>query len=146
MRGKVLGFNTSSGEGVITGEDGKRYQFSRIDIRSGTSLMPGREVDFELTGDRASEIFPVVAGSGEKNKLVAGLLALFLGSFGIHKFYLGYKTSGFIMLGVWFGGLILLAIPSIVIGVIAFIEGIIYLTSDDQKFYDTYIAGKREWF
>lgn len=32
--------------------------------------------------------------SGSKSKLIAGLTAIFLGYFGIHKFYLGYQKSG----------------------------------------------------
>jgi TM2 domain-containing membrane protein YozV len=31
-----------------------------------------------------------------KSKLTAGLLGLFLGTFGIHKFYLGKTTQGII--------------------------------------------------
>ena len=37
-----------------------------------------------------------VAGTDEKSKLVAVLLALFLGSLGIHDFYLGYTKYGII--------------------------------------------------
>ncbi len=33
-----------------------------------------------------------------KNKVVAGLLGIFLGSFGIHRFYLGYNGIGVLML------------------------------------------------
>ena len=29
-----------------------------------------------------------------KDHVAAGLLAIFLGAFGIHKFYLGYNTAG----------------------------------------------------
>ena len=36
------------------------------------------------------------AAEGEKSKLVAVLLALFLGSIGIHDFYLGYTKYGII--------------------------------------------------
>ncbi len=36
--------------------------------------------------------------SGDKNKLVAALLALFLGGLGIHKFYLGRTGWGIIYL------------------------------------------------
>ena len=35
---------------------------------------------------------------GTKSKLVAALLALFLGTFGIHNFYLGYTTKAIIQL------------------------------------------------
>ncbi len=37
-----------------------------------------------------------VAGSEEKSKLVAVLLAFFLGSIGVHDFYLGYTKNGVI--------------------------------------------------
>ncbi|MBS4538091.1 TM2 domain-containing protein [Clostridium sp. D2Q-11] len=33
-----------------------------------------------------------------KSKVVAGLLAIFLGGFGIHKFYLGQTGQGILML------------------------------------------------
>ncbi|WP_195990035.1 TM2 domain-containing protein [Clostridium sp. D53t1_180928_C8] len=39
-----------------------------------------------------------------KNKLLAGLLALFLGGMGIHRFYLGYIKIGIIQLLLWFFG------------------------------------------
>lgn len=35
---------------------------------------------------------PIVA-SGAKSKMVAGLLGIFLGAFGVHNFYLGYKNK-----------------------------------------------------
>ena len=40
------------------------------------------------------------AAPNTKDHVAAGLLAIFLGSLGIHKFYLGYNTPGFIMLAV----------------------------------------------
>lgn len=39
--------------------------------------------------------------NNNNNKMVAGLLAVFLGSMGIHRFYLGYKEIGFIQLGLF---------------------------------------------
>lgn len=39
-----------------------------------------------------------MGSSGDKTKLIAGLLAIFLGFFGIHKFYLGYQKEGIIRL------------------------------------------------
>lgn len=45
--------------------------------------------------------------SGEKSKLAAILLALFLGNLGVHDFYLGNKRNGFIKLGIYIVAMIL---------------------------------------
>lgn len=44
-----------------------------------------------------------------KSKMMAGLLAFFLGGAGVHRFYLGYKQIGFIQLGIFVAALILYA-------------------------------------
>ena len=63
--------------------------------------------------------------SSRYNKLAAALLALFLGGFGIHKFYLGNSKSGiWYLLFCWTG------IPEI----IGFIEGIQYLIMSEEEF------------
>lgn len=80
-----------------------------------------------------------------KSKVAAGLLAIFLGGLGIHKFYLGYTTQGIILLLVTILGALLLIGP-IVTGVISLIEGIIYLTKSDEEFYRLYVLNKKEWF
>jgi TM2 domain-containing membrane protein YozV len=112
------------------------------------SLIPGKTVDFVAEGARATSIFPVPGGFslGEKNKWVAALLAFLLGTFGVHKFYLGKNTAGFIMLGLFLGGMVLVGIPSFIVSAIAFIEGIIYITKSEQRFYDDYVVGDRAWF
>jgi TM2 domain-containing membrane protein YozV len=86
------------------------------------------------------------AASG-KNKIAAGLLAIFLGAIGIHKFYLGCSKEGVIMLLVS----LLLAIPTFglapaAMGLIGFIEGIVYLTKSDEEFAQTYVQNKKGWF
>lgn len=43
-------------------------------------------------------------------------------------------------------GFILLGIPSIVIGIIAFVEFILYLVKSDEEFDRIYIEGKKAWF
>ena len=88
----------------------------------------------------------ILYDANKKSKLVAYLMWFFLGAFGAHKFYLGYTTQGVIMLLVWLFGLILLGIPSLIIGVIAFIEFIIYLTKSDADFEQIYVVGRRPWF
>lgn len=46
------------------------------------------------------------------------------------------------MLLVFVLGFILIGIPSMIIGLIAFIEFIIYLTKSDEEFHKIYIQGK----
>jgi hypothetical protein len=68
-----------------------------------------------------------VAHIAPKSKLVAGVLALFLGALGIHRFYLGYSSIGAAMLLItlltcgWGG--ILVAIWALVEAVIIFTGG-----------------------
>lgn len=81
----------------------------------------------------------------QKSKVVAGLLGIFLGGFGIHKFYLGYTQAGIIMLLVTLIGAIVIVGP-LAMAVIGLIEGIIYLTKSDQAFYEIYVVGNRPWF
>lgn len=54
---------------------------------------------------------------GEKSKLVAGLLGIFLGFIGVHNFYLGKTKRALIQLLMYIGG-ILLYVGGIVIGMI----------------------------
>lgn len=60
-----------------------------------------------------------------KSKIVAGVLAILLGGIGVHKFYLGKIGMGILYLCFCWTG-----IPAFV----AFIEGIIYLCSNDENF------------
>lgn len=67
---------------------------------------------------------PIPVG-GRKSRVTAGVLALLVGGLGVHKFYLNKVGLGFLyLIFVW------TFIPAIV----AFIEGIIYLTQDDRTF------------
>lgn len=75
----------------------------------------------------------------ENKKLAAGLLGIFLGGFGIHKFYLGYTKEGVMQI---IGTVVTCGMASI----IGFIEGIIYLTKSDEEFYETYQVNKKPWF
>ncbi|MDP5101153.1 MAG: TM2 domain-containing protein, partial [Nonlabens sp.] len=54
--------------------------------------------------------------SGQDNKKVlAGLLGIFLGGFGVHKFILGYNTEGIILLSIF---LISLPLMCVIIGML----------------------------
>jgi TM2 domain-containing membrane protein YozV len=76
---------------------------------------------------------------GAEKKMVAGLLGILLGGFGVHKFYLGYTKEGAIQIVVT---LVTCGIGAI----LGLIEGIIYLTKSDEEFVATYVNGRKGWF
>lgn len=60
-----------------------------------------------------------------KNKLLAGLLALFLGAMGIHRFYLGYIKIGIVQLSLWILGYFTGGITWVIVQIWALIESIL---------------------
>ena len=111
----------------------------------------------------------------EKSKIVAALLAFFLGFIGIHKFYLNKIKAGVIHVVLGIGGYILLFVGwgSIfagamagsggiggmglllaiigflavsVNGLICLVEMVLYLTKSDADFNRIYVTGNKAWF
>jgi TM2 domain-containing membrane protein YozV len=93
------------------------------------SVNPGAMTDWKAAG-------------GDK-KIVAGILAILLGSLGIHKFILGYTTEGVIMLLI---SVLSCGVLAVIPSIIGIIEGIMYLTKSDEDFVRTYIQSKKGWF
>lgn len=88
-----------------------------------------------------------MSANGEKDHVGAGLLAIFVGPLGIHKFYLGYNDAGFITLAITVvGSICTLGVAAGVMWVISVIEGIIYLSKSQTEFESIYLLHKREWF
>ncbi len=152
MKGKILDFSIQSNSGAISGEDGERYNFDGADWSGDSPPTRGMSVDFSIEDNQAKEIYLAVGGAtaSGKNKTAAGLLAIFLGHWGIHKFYLGYTVPGIIFLLIntvgWVITIWFLGIPNIILGIIVVIEGIIYLTKSDEEFEQTYVIGKKQMF
>jgi TM2 domain-containing membrane protein YozV len=80
---------------------------------------------------------PPVAGTSGKSRMIAALLAFFLGGFGIHKFYMGSWKWGIVFL-VFFWTYI----PCI----IGIIESIIYSTMSDETFAEKYSPETKKRF
>ena len=76
---------------------------------------------------------------GADKKVLAGILGIILGGFGVHKFILGYTQEGIIQIVIT---LVTCGVGSIV----GLIEGIIYLTKSDEEFVATYVEGRKGWF
>ena len=155
MKGQILNYSIQTNSGDISGDDGNRYSFAGTEWKGEALPSRGLYVDFAIQGDQAASIYAALDSDtasaastiavGQKSKSVAGLLAILLGAFGAHKFYLGMTKQAVIMLlGVWVGWILIL--PPFIVAFIALIEGIIYLTKSDEEFHQIYVVGKKGWF
>ena len=143
MRGQVLGVDVSTGNGQISGEDGQRYVFRPEDWADRVGPSVGAQIDFEVDGRQARSIYrqpgsyaakPALAPPrADRNKLVAALLAFFLGIFGVHRFYLGRIGSGVVMLV-----LTCTFVGVAITGIWALIDFIRYLIMSDAEFAARY--------
>lgn len=112
---------------------------SETDESGSESSLPDKDSKFcSNCGEKIdgkAEICPdcgvrqVGTSTGEKDKIVAGILGILLGGLGIHKFYLEDNKMGVLYLCFFWTG-----IPAIV----GFIEGILYLTQSDEEFHRKY--------
>jgi len=59
MRGNVIGFDADINTGAISGHDGRRYDFVRLDWRGPGVPRRGDLVDFQAIDQRATEIYLV---------------------------------------------------------------------------------------
>ncbi len=75
----------------------------------------------------------------ESKRILAGILAIILGSLAVHKFVLGYTKEGIIQV-------VLNIVTCGIATIVPFIEGIIYLTKSDEEFVETYQVNHRGWF
>ncbi len=85
-----------------------------------------------------------------RNKIVAGILAIFFGGLGIHAFYIGNIKMGVaIVIGTVIGfltsiigiGVVILSL----IGLCTLAQGILYLIASENEFHKKYVI-KQQWF
>ena len=83
----------------------------------------------------------------KSRRTTIGILAIIFGFLGVHKFMLGYKREGFILLAVSiFGGIVTCGSAIIITDIIGIIEGIMILNKTPRQFKKTYIDRKTTWF
>lgn len=168
MKGKILDFSIQTGSGIITTTDGQRFTFIGSEWNEKEAPVRGMAVDFDTQDGKAVSVYSDIDSapatreeSGKttadkpreaKNRTTAGLLAIFLGSLGIHKFYMGYTGPALAYLIIClFCLLFMIFVPVlylfvIILCIIAIIEGVIYLGKTDEDFNKTYVASRKNWF
>ena len=114
-------------------KEGAKKAADTVNEKAGEFAEDAKESASDFA-DGAKEVL-----GGENKKMVAGIVAILIGSLGIHKFILGYTKEGIIQI-------VASVVTCGVAGIIPFIEGIIYLTKSDEEFYNTYQVGKKGWF
>lgn len=63
MRGEVLQADGPGEVGTILGEDGQRYQYTQVQVRTGAQLVAGQTIDFVSMGSEARDIYPLAGGA-----------------------------------------------------------------------------------
>jgi hypothetical protein len=130
MQGRILEFSVQTNTGIISGNDGSRYYFGGSEWKATGIPARGMIVDFEKEENKAKNVYVAFGSSttSTKNKLGPGLVFLLINTIGLAI--------------CW----IFLFIPNIILWVIGFVEGIIYLTKSDEEFEQQYVVEKKQWF
>ena len=93
---------------------------------------------FRQFGDQASAAVDDVFSNGPsgKSRGVAGLLALFLGSLGLHYFYMNKTNAGVVFL---LATLLTCGILGVITQIISIIQGVLFFTSTQQEFEQKWV-------
>lgn len=87
-----------------------------------------------LIKDSKTHMPPPIIDTGAPNRVLAALLAIFIGSLGVQYFYCGKTTAGFLTI-------LLTVVTCGLWGFITLVQGIYMLTISDEQFYAKYVAG-----
>lgn len=74
MRGEILGFDRDSHTGAISGHDGRRYEFVRLEWRGPGEPSRGEAVDFVPDDPRAIQVYPLGSRLGAETADTAQLV------------------------------------------------------------------------
>lgn len=106
-------------KGVLTEDEFTKQKEKLLNVNSA------EETKTETTNTTSSE---------QKSKIAAGLFGIFLGSLGIHNFYLGYIGKGLAQLLLTLpGSFITFGLGAIASGIWALIEAILIFTGTIDK-------------
>ncbi|MBO0609561.1 TM2 domain-containing protein [Myceligenerans salitolerans] len=96
-----------------------------IPLPDGTRVESGYTRPLHFPGSTPRPPSPPTSKVKGKSRVVAGLLGIFLGALGAHRFYLGYRALGLVMLAITVIGAI--AGFGFISAIWGLIEGVLYL-------------------
>jgi len=110
------------------------YLAPAANLENTASMRPciGCEKELHVTAASCPHCGASQRSRGYKSKTLAAVLAFFFGGFGVHRFYLGQ----------WWGLIYLLLFWTMIPGLIAFIEFIVFLLSGQQRWDEKYNEGR----
>ena len=100
------------------------YPYKADDAVIENLFAESSEIEYSNLSEIQGILLPTASLPAQLNddnkKIIAGLLGIFCGSLGLHRFYLGHNQSGFIYLGVTLcGGIIIGALTAVTWGAAA---------------------------
>jgi len=133
MTGKILGFDTANNTGTVSGDDGKRYKFSKDDWKESTAPQKETKVDFDIAEDGvAKDIYQVRDSVSENNDTLMGLLAIgitfffgFIGTF-VSRLVLSKQPVAKTIMPTLIHFIITLAVLVPVLGWVIYLVGTVY--------------------
>jgi uncharacterized membrane protein len=100
MQGTIIGFDPDTNTGAISGEDGRRYDFVRLEWRGAGAPQRGMAVDFLAIGSEARQIYPaapqfdLAEGDGAKLVYFLYLASLIVGITAVIGVVIAYVNRG----------------------------------------------------
>ena len=140
MTGKILGFNTTDNTGTLSGDDGKRYKFSKGAWKENNAPQKDVKVDFDINEDgTAGDIYQIKDDIAMNNNTMMGLLAIgitfffgFIGTF-VSRLVLSHQPIGKTVVPTLIHFVITL------LGFIPILGWIIYLVGTGYYMYKNYL-------
>lgn len=96
MRGIII--SQDQGTYLVSGDDGRRYQFATWDWLGKNPPRVGDNIDFVCEGDNVNSVFPLLQQDTEPSKPMLALICWVSGVFGVHRFMVGKVKTGALML------------------------------------------------
>jgi len=140
MTGKILGFDLQNQDGVISGENGKRYKFTQSVWKDTTSPKKDLKIDFAVDeNDMAIDIYVIKDTAAENTSTMMGIISLavtfflgFIGTF-LSRVIISKQPVGGAVVPTLIHFIITVTIIIPVIGWIVYLIGTLYYMVKNYK-------------